>query len=276
MLITRSRAAASLMAVVAALSSAPAPCRAQDTTGHGGRIVGRIVDSASHPIAGAAVSVDSLAASATSDRSGRFQLDGVPAGDRILRIRRIGLAPLSVHVSAVAGQTTTVTVRAPAIPVVLPTVTTKTVGLYGKPVRLANTMKYDGFYERRSASSGGGRFYTHEDLVGMDPENLLDVLRRAPGVRLWDAGSTITLRFTTCGAGGILIKLDGQPLTHPSGHTLFSSSSDDDAGALSDVLQFIGRWRLNQIEAVEVYPTSGSLPVDARGNACAAIYIWSR
>ncbi len=272
----RGRILTGLVAVAAAVFSAPPPCGAQETAGRTGAIAGRLVDSTSHPIAGAAVSVDSLPASATSDSAGRFQLDGVPAGDRLLRIRRIGVAPVSVRVSVAAGETTMVTVRTTSIPVILPTVTTQTVGLYGKPARLAYTSKYDGFYERRLGSAAGGRFYTHEDLVRMDPENLLDVLRRAPGVRIWDAGSTITMRFTTCGQGGILIKVDGQPLTHPSGHSLFTSDSDDNAGTVSDVLKFIGHWRLDQVEAVEVYPTSGSLPVDARGDACAAIYVWTR
>jgi hypothetical protein len=44
----------------------------------------------------------------------------------------------------------------------------------------------------------------------------------------------------------------------------------------SEVEQVLGSIRLSDIEAIEVYRSPSELPLRAMGNACAAIFIWTR
>ena len=250
-----------------------APAAAQVPATRTGNVVGRVVDSLSRPLVGALVSIDSMPSAATTDSAGGFHLAKIPEGEHLLWVRKSGIAPEAFHIAVSANRTKTVLARLTDTRVLLPAVTTRAVGQFGKPARLAYTMKYDDFYRRRALSTAGGLFYTHEDLKRLDPNDLIDVLRRVPSLRIWDNGGTVIFHFPNCGEGGTLIKVDGQTVWSPGGHSVFASSPDE-AGA--NPLDLIGHLHLNQIEAVEVYPTSSSLPVEAVGNACAAIFVWTR
>ncbi len=260
------------LAALAGLIVAGIPSTAHGQSPPTGTIVGRVVDTLSRPVAGASVSIDSLPSPARTDSAGDFRLGRVSEGEHLLWVRKIGIVPEAFHVAVVANRTKVALARLSGGGVVLPTVTTRAVGQFGKPERLAYTMKYDEFYRRR-ASSVNGLFYTHEDLEQLDPRDLIDMLMRVPGLRIWDSGGTVTFRFPDCGEGGTLIKVDGQTVWGPAGHSVFSRSPE---GSGVNPLDLIEHLHLNQIEAVEVYPTSASLPVEAVGNACAAIYVWTR
>ena len=73
----------------------------------GGAVRGRVVDSAGVAISGAILTVDGTQVRAQTGASGAYQLIGVPAGSRIVRVRVIGFLPLSATVAVAAGSAVT-------------------------------------------------------------------------------------------------------------------------------------------------------------------------
>lgn len=244
-----------------------APSAAQVPVSRTGRVAGRVVDSLSRPLVGALVSIDSMPSAATTDSAGGFYLDGVPEGEHLLWVRKIGIAPEAFHVGVLANRTKVVLARISGAGVVLPTVRTLAVGQFGKPERLAYTMKYDEFYRRRALSSAGGLFYTHEDLEAMKTADFPDMLRRIPGLTVRQRLDGTQLNFPGCSTDHILIMQDQQ--------RVWPEGGGKDPGA--DPFEVIGSLHIQNIEAIEVYKTLASLPIEAaNGKYCGEIVIWTR
>ena len=70
-----------------------------------GMIQGRVADSAGKAIANASVSVEGSALRTSSSTQGSYVLRGVPAGQRILRVRAIGYVSLITSVTVAGGAT---------------------------------------------------------------------------------------------------------------------------------------------------------------------------
>lgn len=263
-----------------------APCAAQQappaTTG---TISGRVVDSLGQPVIGASVVVNGSGQTTQTDSTGAFRLRDVPPGSHTIAVRRLRfLADTEIFMLAkgsAAFRTITVTHAA----VQLPAVKTVKVGEFGKPARLAYTMKYDGFYERRFYATGSGKFFTHEELEAMKTTDLVDMLRRIPFLKINGRGDSGTIQFPDCGEYGIQIVIDGQqvwPLGQGAAAQVGTLSaavgqqpkpgSFDEPGPLS----MLETLRINQVEAIESYPTVVSMPASMVGNGCAAILIWTR
>ncbi len=249
-------------------------------------VLGRAVDSLSHPIASADVSISALHLSTVTDAFGRFRLGAVPAGPHVVSIRKVGYGPVDVAIQTPRDTSLAPVIMVPGA-VVLRTVVTRTVGMFGKPARLAYTSKYDGFYERRAYSAGSGRFYTREDIDRMGVQDFKDLLRRVPHLQMWDDGGNTVLRFATCPTGGIMIRLNGMqvwPLASQQDSMailarLPAEQMDGNVGpnpSAADPLEVFRTMNASDVEAIEVYPSSSSLPVEAVGNACAAIFVWTR
>lgn len=99
------RAAAALVATLAATATASAQ---QPSTG---TITGRVTDSASSaPLAGAQVLVPSTRQGTITDESGSYTLPAVQAGTVLVRVQRLGSAPVERTVTVRAGETTTLDV----------------------------------------------------------------------------------------------------------------------------------------------------------------------
>ena len=71
-----------------------------------GSLQGRVTDSSGSVVVGAVITVDRTAIRATASARGGYALNGVPAGERVLRVRAFGFAPESLAVSVAAGQAT--------------------------------------------------------------------------------------------------------------------------------------------------------------------------
>src|SRR5689334_9317096 len=95
------RAGVLSLAVFAAVTTAR-PLAAQS-----GSLQGRVTDSVGIAVVGAVITVDQAALRATASARGVYTLNGVPAGQRVLRVRALGFAPESVQVRVSAGQMTT-------------------------------------------------------------------------------------------------------------------------------------------------------------------------
>lgn len=77
-----------------------------------GVVRGRVVDSASlRGRPGLSISVDSTAAGGITREDGQFLIRGVPAGERRLRVRGIGVTEVARAIVVRAGETTTVQIR---------------------------------------------------------------------------------------------------------------------------------------------------------------------
>jgi Carboxypeptidase regulatory-like domain len=250
-------------------------------------VVGRVVDSLAQPVPGAQLLISNLHVTATTNADGVYRLGGIPIGAFVIQFRKIGFGPVDVAM-LVPRDTSMQQVTMVHGAVLLRTVVTQTVGLFDKPVRLAYTSKYDAFYERRKFSSGSGRFYTHEDIDRMNVEDFIDILRRVPHLQIWDEAGNTFIRFPHCGMDGIMIELDGNRiwpvganiqrnvgLNNPTPASIANNSPTDSMPGI-DPLDMLRSLHENNIEAMEVYPSGSSLPAEAVGNACAAIFVWSR
>jgi len=76
--------------------------------GQTGSVQGRVSDSTGAAVVGALLIVEGTGVRASSGANGRYTLGGVPAGDRVIRVRSLGYGQQSVPVTVAAGRSTTV------------------------------------------------------------------------------------------------------------------------------------------------------------------------
>ena len=91
----------SLTAALLISAALAAPLQAQT-----GSIQGRVTDTTGAAVVGAMVTVDNTPLRARPSARGTYTLNGVPAGQRIIRVRSLGMAPESLGVMVVAGEIT--------------------------------------------------------------------------------------------------------------------------------------------------------------------------
>ena len=137
-----------------------------------------------------------------------------------------------------------------------------------KPARYAQTTKFDEFYERRHTSVGG-TFLTREDIAQTGKVNLVDLLRGMPGVKVeQDRFGTPNVIFTRCKTS-----LEQK---HPSGIDDKTVQIFIDGQKVNDFTLTIQMLKTSDVEAMEIYQGVASLPQAARGDGCAALFIWTR
>ena len=97
-----------LFASVCAAALIPALALAQGQ----GTVQGTVLDSASgHPIPSVQVTVAGTSVGMITNAQGRFRLDGVPAGQHMVRARRIGYTTSEAAVAVTAGAVATIDIR---------------------------------------------------------------------------------------------------------------------------------------------------------------------
>lgn len=79
-------------------------------TAQTGSVQGRVADSSGAAIAGALLTVEGTGVRAASSGNGRYTLGGVPAGERVVRVRALGYVQGSLPVTVTAGRSTTLDV----------------------------------------------------------------------------------------------------------------------------------------------------------------------
>jgi hypothetical protein len=219
------------------------------------RVEGTVVDTLGYPVADAEVNVLGTTRQTTSAADGRFALDGLPLGQQIVRVRKIGYDVRYFGIRLAGGQSWDGKVALVKQPQVLGEILV--VGRYGKPARYAATTKYDEFYHRRS--SGSGRFLTREDIDKTAAGRISELLRAIPGIRVGfgTPGISEEVSFLNCPSANVSLWIDGQRLT----------------GFVEELLPLISPL---DVEAVEVYQRESIIPPRFRDNACAAIVLWTR
>lgn len=227
-----------------------------------GRIVGEVRDARTRrPVATAAVSVAGRAQVVESNQAGYFVLTGLPVGEHELSVRHIGYVPLIHPVTVARGLTTEVAVDISAEAFEMePIVAT---------VIRPRNLEIRGFYERRhwGELSGGGTFYTAEDIERRRPLRITHMIADVPGMRLRCNGSGIrgckveSSRSSAAGFGTEGCELN----VHLDGIKMSSKELDE------LVLPA-------EIAGIEVYAGAAAVPAEFAGSdaRCGAVVIWTK
>lgn len=245
------RAAALLVLglAMAASARAQAPVAAVKPSVDSLWIRGFVTDTLGRPISGAGVLVEPQGAATRSDAAGAFALR-VAAGPAELIVRSIGYGALRHEVLLVGGADQRFEIELPSVAVVLDAFRVESRTPYlppGAPSYLND------FYRRQAL--GLGRYFTREDLRRFG--SVASMLSSIPGVRP-SMNSTQQLdgiRMARCGGGigdQIAWFVDGMPVV-----------------GVPEVSDF-------EIVAIEVYRGAATMPPEAIGNACGAVYLWLR
>lgn len=129
-----------------------------------------------------------------------------------------------------------------------------------KPARYNATTRFDEFYRRKAR--GVGKLFTREDIEGRAKTEAIYLLDGVAGVRIIKPkpDQPPELRVTRCGVG-----------TNSSVPVFVNGL---ETGPNTSLL--LKEFHVNDIEAMEVYTGPSQLPPEAMGNACGAIFIWTR
>jgi hypothetical protein len=241
--------------VLAMLSIATASLRAQSAhveaipSGDSLWIRGVVSDTLGRPIRGAGILVEPQGAATRSDSAGAFALR-VAAGPAELIVRSIGYGALRHDVLLVGGADQRFEIELPSVAVVLDAFRVESRTPYlppGAPAYL------DDFYRRQA--TGLGRYFTREDIQRFG--TVAAMLTSIPGVRT-STNATQQLngvRMARCGVGindQVAWFVDGRPVVD-----------------VPEVADF-------EIVAIEVYRGASTMPPEAIGNVCGAVYLWLR
>lgn len=235
-------------------------------------------DSSARPLAGVEVLINGTPHRAVTGTTGRYLLEGLPAGIYQAIFRAVGHLPERIDVHLVARETT----RANAI-LVRADVVLAPIEVTGEADR-PRGIGLEAFEERRRM--GFGRFIDSAAIRSSEHVRMPDLLRRHAGIEVrtatvagvpgWVALSTtgrdatgalnclmsVYLDGALVGKGGVLGK---------TGHCIGPHGNCID---VPDLAMF----DLTSVEAVEVYRRASEIPVQFGGAmaSCGVIAIWSR
>ena len=215
------------------------------------------------PFAGAEVTLTATDHSARSDSAGRFRFSAVPTGFVHVRARAVGFAYADTILTVAKDREHSIALTLVPMAPILGTVVAEASLPFGKPARYAGTSKFDEFYERRAR--GRGTFFTLEDVRRAERSRVIDLLSSVPGITVFSPGGVPTIRVAGCGANGRSGQNDARWLA------VFINGQ-----RVGNGLDILSGLHPNGIEAMEVYRGASQLPVKASGDACAAIFVWTR
>ncbi len=223
--------------------------------GNPGSIIGFIGDSAGAPIAFAEIMIPGLP-KALSDSMGNFVIRAIPPGRVLISIRRIGFSPEALVATVSPGVTITVPVVMRPLARTLPAVRVDGQADSRQMPDYHGIHKFDLFYQRR-ATSLGGTFFTRSQIEQRMPARLSDLLEgklaRLPRCR----NALLSVSGTDAYSSSYRLFIDNLP------YNIQDSPID--------ALDAIPPWA---VEGLEIYTSPSQLPMEAMGNACAAIFIW--
>jgi hypothetical protein len=239
---------------------------------------GRVTNSAGAPVPGVQLRLIPLggdasdARAATSDSAGAFAWTGLSGGRYQLSARRLGFLPVSVSFDLVDGVDRQATIQLTAVQR-LDTVRTQTNSL--TPARYGTSSRMDEFYRRMN--EGNGKFITREEIDAAVAISSGDLLRRVPG---------LTVAMTTNGDGTPRVQVNAIGCRMAEIGAKTGADNGDGWGNVAlyvngvmvrgDRGETLAMMPPSEIEALEIYRSPTELPAEAVGNACAAVYVWTR
>lgn len=204
----------------------------------------------------------------TSDTSGEFVVDNVLRGSTRMLVRAIGFAPVDTVIAITGAQHAIMVVMYPRVHILTPAVT-EAVLPYGKPLRYQHTSKFDDFYERRARRPG--TFFTREDIERGGRNNVFELMSSVPGVIAGTRpGGIPYVRIARC--VGSSIRVGGAT----PWLALYVNGQRIRGGGGADVLEYLSQLKAGDVETVEVYRGPSQLPMEAVGDACAAVFVTTR
>ena len=225
-----------LCAVVSAAGAQPAT----------GSVVGRVLTIDGRPVANVEVLAPAASGNVRTDSTGAFRLSGLAAGMRVIQARQIGFQPVRRLIRVGPDSLThadivfDVTARRMA-----------TISVIAERIGDADAPGLQDFYDR--LRRGVGTFITGPEIERAG--TLGAVVARVPGVRVErSAFGDLSLSFGRCLPSMVRYYVDGQ-LTNASGFAFVHPK---------------------EIAAMEIYRGPSQLPPGAVGDACAAVYVWTR
>ncbi len=216
-----------------------------------GRLMGQVLDVLTEaPVVTAAVSIRGRPAVIDTNQQGRFVLTGVPPGEHVLEVRRIGYSPLRHSVTVGQGLTTDVEIGLVPAPVEMePIVATAT---------RVRRLEITGFYERKhwGELTGLGHFITADEIDRWRPSSIAGfVSMMVPGM------SGLSNRRMSVG-----FSLQPCPMKQYLDGVLLRGGGID---------QFVKPF---EVVGIEVYKGPASLPAEFTGSdaRCGAVVVWTR
>ena len=244
------------------------------------RLTGTVRDTTGAPIAGVEVSVQGISRTATTDRSGAFQLSGIPAGTSQVTLRRVGFSPQTTIMKFVDGDNALGEVVLTAVARELDTVRTREQERYREYPLLRE------FDENRKI--GLGQFVTRQQLEAYRGGYMTPIFSQMRGIMMirsanvashaWVANSLVP--STSC---TVLEDLGGTEAVTPvrdaaCNYCFPAVFLDNSLIAPRGVAANIGRFNPDQFEAIQVYMGDAQTPARyiGRGSGCGVIVFHSR
>lgn len=224
-------------------------------SGTTGTLSGLVSDSLRHPLQSVEVTIVGIGRSARTDSAGEFVFRDLPFGSYRVEAKRIGYQPHAhaATVSDVRGSRI-VFVLSAAPQVLDPQNILGQLNILppGAPQRLFD------FYRRRKTATG--TYITRDQIERTG--SVRATLAPVSGIRLFTApgGQVRGMKFIRCSGS---IRGDPSPVAY------FLDGLQTNEGVFSFLSD-------NDIEALEIYKGAASMPPEAVGNACAAVFIWTR
>ena len=231
-----------------------------------------VEDSSGRGLAGVEVVVEGTKRQTTTDPSGRFVLDGLPSGVRVVLFRAIGFRPVRVRVTLTKSDTVRTEARLVADRVQL-----EPIEVTGRP-SAPRGIGVESFEERRRL--GFGKFIDSTELRRADNRRLGDVLARIPGLKMIQfreqlPGGTpgpLELRVASSRKSGLGVEGPCWMSVVYDGVFIYRAQS---SGRPPD---FLREFSASGMQAVEVYRSEAETPLEFGGAtaACGTVVMWSR